>query len=420
MPAKKEVAIIGAGPAGLITGSILKKAGLTITLFEQRECLGGSWAIQPLSRVVDIREGLSGIYSPTYPSLRCNIPKLSMALPGFPFPENYPYYPRHDEVLTHLQNFAKHNRLLPLIRFGCRFLSLEPVSVNSSASNRWKVSTSKGEGEFDAVVFCNGRYFYPMLPELEPLLPFSGRLEHSFSYRGPEAYRNKRVVIMGTGPSGEDLSREISHCAKRVYLCAHPGSRQLHKPVWEPYGAHNNLTRHRELKACEGHTVTLANNEKLNDIDVLILCTGYQPDPVLKNAMPGIRLSGNKNCLSPLYLNLFHPQYPELSVTGMDLASAPFILYHYQAEAIAGYLNGTIKLPSAKRRQFAAEQLELRTSGKIDFSLRRENSLKQLEKLAAMAGIKSRVKEVKQVLAYTKKQRLAYPDDYRDLPWDLN
>ena len=418
MPAKKEVAIIGAGPAGLITGSILKKSGLAITLFEQRECLGGIWAIQPLSRVVDIREGLSGIYSPTYPSLRCNIPKPSMALPDFPFPDDYPYYPHHYEVLAHLQNFAKHNHLLPLIQFDSRFLSLEPVSNDDSNPERWRVKTSQGEAVFDAVVFCNGRYFYPMLPDLEPLLSFSGRLEHSFSYRGPEAYRNKRVAILGTGPSGEDLSREISHCAKRVYLCAHPGSRQLHKPVWEPYGAHNNLTRHRELKACNEHTVILENNEQLNDIDVLILCTGYQPDPVFKNAMSGIHLSGNKNCLSPLYLNLFHPQHPELSATGMDLASAPFILYRYQAEVIAGYLNGNIKLPSATRRQFAAEQLELRTTGRVDFSLRREHSLKRLEKLAAMTGITCQVTEVKQALAYAKKQRLAYPDHYRDLPWE--
>ena len=420
MSANKEVAIIGAGPAGLITGSILKKAGFTITLFEQRSCLGGSWAIQPLSELVDIRDGLSGIYCPTYPSLRCNIPRQTMALPDFPYPDDYPCYPRHYEVLSQLQRFAEHNDLLPYIRFNHRFLALEASSQNDLTDDkprRWHIQTSQDNAEFDAVVFCNSRYYYPKLPELEPLLPFTGRLEHSFSYRGPAAYRNQRIALVGTGPSGEDLSREISHCASRVFLCAHAGSRELHKPIWEPYGANQNLTRHRNVIACNGRTVILENGEKLPDIDVLILCTGYQPDPIFRQALPDIDLSHDKSCMAPLYLNLFHPIYPELSATGMTLGSAPFILYHCQAEVIAGYLKGKIQLPTAQQRQFAAEQAELRSSGRVDFSVRRKVSMKQLDQLANMAGIPSPVKETVEALAISNKKRLKYPDNYRDLPW---
>ncbi|AMO54433.1 hypothetical protein GZ77_22995 [Endozoicomonas montiporae] len=414
MSAYKQVAIIGAGPAGLITGSILKKAGFSISLYEQRECLGGTWAIQPLSTLVDIRDGVSGIYSPIYSSLRCNVPKQIMELPDFPFPDDYPCYPRHNQVFSHLQRFAEHNDLLRHIRFNHRFLALEA----NSQPERWQVQTSQSLSEFDAVIFCNSRYHYPTYPDLEAFMPFTGRLEHSFSYREPEAYLNQRVALMGTGSSGEDLSREISHCASRVYLCAHSGSRELHKPVEGAYGAHNNLTRQSAIVACDGRTVILENGKKLRDIDVLILCTGYQPDPVFRQALPSIGLSGDKNNLAPLYLNLFHPRYPELAVTGMELASAPFILYHCQAKVIAGYLQGKILLPNAIQRQFAAEHLELQSSGRVSFSIRQRRSIAQLGHLAKLAGIKSPAKMVDSTLSINNKQRLRYPDDYRDLPWE--
>lgn len=417
MPAKKEVAIIGAGPAGLITGSILKKSGLAVTIFEQRECLGGTWAIQPLSERVDIRNGLSGIYSPTYPSLRCNEPKQTMALPDYPFPDNFPYYPGHSEVLALLHGFTAHNKLLPLIRFNHRFESLAPVS-GSKPERRWKVKTNQGEAIFDGVVLCNGRFFYPMLPDIEPLQSFCGRLEHSFSYRSPEVYREQRIAVMGTGPSGEDLSREISHCASRVFLCAHPGSREIHKPDWGHYGAHNNITRHQHIVGCDGHTVILSNGERLNNIDVILLCTGYHPDPVLQNALPDTGLSGNQYYITPLYLNLFHPQYPELAVTGMDLVSAPFVLYRYQAEVIARYLTGQIHLPSVAQRQFAAKQQSLRTSGKVNFSLRRKASLKHLGRLATMVGFESPAEKLIKVFAKSRERRRSNPNQYRDIPWE--
>ena len=418
MSANKEVAIIGAGPAGLITGSILKKTDFTVTLFEQRDCLGGSWAIQPLSTLVDIRDGVSGIYSPTYPSLRCNLPKQVMPLPDFPFPDGYPLYARHDDVLSHLHRFAEHQKLLRYIRFNHRFLALDASSTTSSGKRRWQIQTSQGAGEFDAVVFCNSHYSFPKLPDLEPLLPFTGRLEHSFSYRGPEAYRHKRVALMGSGPSGEDLSREISHCASRVYLCAHPESRQLHRPVTGRYGAHNNLTRHRDVVASNDRTVMLEDGEKLENIDVLILCTGFQPDPAFRHALPGTGLSGDQNTIVPLYLNLFHPKYPELTATSMIQCAAPFILYRYQAEAIAGYLKGKIQLPNAQQRQFAAEQSELRQKGRVDFSIRKANSMEHINRLASMAGIPPPTKETLEILAANNKKRLEHPDTYRDLPWE--
>ena len=66
----KNIAIIGAGPAGLIVASELKKHNVRFTIFEQRGCIGGTWALQSLPKIPDCREGLEQIHSATYPLLK--------------------------------------------------------------------------------------------------------------------------------------------------------------------------------------------------------------------------------------------------------------------------------------------------------------------------------------------------------------
>lgn len=45
---------------------------------------------------------------------------------------------------------------------------------------------------------------------------FPGERLHSRDYRDPEAYRGKRVLVVGIGNSGGDIAVEISRCAEMV------------------------------------------------------------------------------------------------------------------------------------------------------------------------------------------------------------
>lgn len=45
---------------------------------------------------------------------------------------------------------------------------------------------------------------------------FKGRVLHSHTYREPDSFRNSRVVILGAGPSGQDIALEIAHIAQMV------------------------------------------------------------------------------------------------------------------------------------------------------------------------------------------------------------
>jgi len=57
---------------------------------------------------------------------------------------------------------------------------------------------------------------------------FKGRYLHSQEYRDPEAFRGKRVLVVGIGNTGGDLSVELSRVAAKVQL--HGGA----KPGWVP------------------------------------------------------------------------------------------------------------------------------------------------------------------------------------------
>lgn len=47
---------------------------------------------------------------------------------------------------------------------------------------------------------------------------FSGFQLHSHHYRKPEPYTDKNVLVIGSGPSGTDLSVELSTVAQNVSL----------------------------------------------------------------------------------------------------------------------------------------------------------------------------------------------------------
>src|SRR6266436_4139176 len=71
---------------------------------------------------------------------------------------------------------------------------------------------------YDAVMLCNGRYSQPKYPDIPGLDSFSGQLIHSHDYREPKPFAGQTVLVLGAGPSGIDISLEVSQTADRVYL----------------------------------------------------------------------------------------------------------------------------------------------------------------------------------------------------------
>lgn len=69
---------------------------------------------------------------------------------------------------------------------------------------------------YDAVMVCNGHYTIPDIPKIQGNEKFRGHQSHSHNYRTPEIYTGKRVLVVGAGPSGIDITKQIATVAKKV------------------------------------------------------------------------------------------------------------------------------------------------------------------------------------------------------------
>lgn len=162
-----------------------------------------------------------------------NIPKETMAYMDYPFPEQYPSFTTHGQVLDYLRDYAKEYRLLPLIKVRCSVLSVRlavtsPHDADGQESgplSKWEVvyreepdceeasSLAPTHTEvFDAVCVANGHYDSPFTPSAEGFEGFRGRSMHAREYDRPdvEAFTGKRVLVVGARYSGSDIARELS------------------------------------------------------------------------------------------------------------------------------------------------------------------------------------------------------------------
>lgn len=63
---------------------------------------------------------------------------------------------------------------------------------------------------------CCSHYHTPLNPRIAGIDTFKGEQLHSHDYRKPDPFEGKSVVVIGAGPSGMDLTLEISSVAKQV------------------------------------------------------------------------------------------------------------------------------------------------------------------------------------------------------------
>src|SRR5438477_12912465 len=90
----RSVAIIGAGPGGLVTARWVKREGFEPVIFEQGERLGGQWT-------GDSR------YSGVWASMRTNTSRLMTAFGDLAHEPQTPIFPTNQAMKAYLQRYAE-------------------------------------------------------------------------------------------------------------------------------------------------------------------------------------------------------------------------------------------------------------------------------------------------------------------------
>jgi glycine/D-amino acid oxidase-like deaminating enzyme len=202
-----QIAIVGAGVAGLATAKVLKEAGHGVTVFDRVQDVGGVWSA-----------------SRRYPGVSTQSTKAQYALSDFPMPKAYPEWPSGAQVQRYFESYAEHNGLMPDMRLGT-----EVVSATQDADGRWTLRTRPVAGgrvttaDFDGLVVANGVFSDPLKPELPGEAEFTeagGRLLSGTALQDAEQVRGEHVVVIGYGKSACDVTVAVSGVAASTDVIA--------------------------------------------------------------------------------------------------------------------------------------------------------------------------------------------------------
>jgi dimethylaniline monooxygenase (N-oxide forming) len=177
-----RVAVIGAGPGGLVAAKEALEVGFDITMFEASDDLGGQWYT-------------TASHSGVWPGMRTNTSRALTAFSDFAVPDTHELHPFAEQIHAYLRAYAETFDVTPRIRFETAVRSLRPG---------WLVN---GE-PFDAVVVASGRFRTPALPP--GLDSFSGTVLHAYDYPGASFFTDRRTLVYGNGVSGHEIASDIA------------------------------------------------------------------------------------------------------------------------------------------------------------------------------------------------------------------
>ncbi|KAF9880603.1 hypothetical protein CkaCkLH20_01645 [Colletotrichum karsti] len=396
----KRVAIVGAGPSGLVAIKECLAAGFSVQCFERGGAVGGQWLYEP-------NPG-PDTHSSIYNGVILNSCRDTTGFSDFPIdPARYPIYYSHELHLRYIKEYAKHFDLEKHVRFRTTVVGCAPTKEGG-----WEVRVRSGDVEdgggeealvFDALICGSGLSSKPRIPDLEGKDRFKGEVLHSHYYRTPTRFEGKKVVIVGLGSTAVDLACEIGPLAKELKVVNKRGAWVLPrfllgKPVeawnsrssatWLPFSvqafAYNKILDHAMGKQPEvlqpSHHIMEQNptvrsdfTEKLQtgvfglhrsnvasftetgvllddgtavDADAVVLCTGYHhadhpylpPGAIASEEAPAPHVDLYKSLVPPRSKNLF--VMGQVEVAG---PAAPII--EAQARYAAAVLGGTVRLP---------------------------------------------------------------------------
>jgi putative flavoprotein involved in K+ transport len=178
-----KVAVVGGGPAGLSVAAVLERAGVPAVVLE-RERIGASWYRH-------------------YDRLHLHTVRWLSHLPGYRFSRQHGRWVSRDGVIRYLERYAEHHRLE--VRTG-----IEVGRVDRAPDgDGWVLDTSEGPIDAPAVVVATGYNRLPHMPDWPGRDGFTGELIHGSSYRNPEPFAGRDVLVVGSGNTGAEIAVDL-------------------------------------------------------------------------------------------------------------------------------------------------------------------------------------------------------------------
>ncbi len=344
---KMRVAVLGAGPSGLAqlrAFDAARRAGQPvpkITCYEKQPDLGGMWNYT-------WRTGLDAYGEPVHGSmyryLWSNGPKECLEFADYSFEEHFgrpiPSYPPRAVLHDYIMGRIEKSGLRSHIKFkhSVQWVEFDENTQKFSVTVRDMVKDHLFTEQYDWVVVATGHFSTPNVPYFEGVEDFQGRVLHAHDFRDACEFTDKNVLLVGSSYSAEDIGTQChKYGAKSVTFSYRSAPMGYDWP--DAFSEKPLLTR------VEGNTAYFKDGSTLDDVDAIVLCTGYQHHfPFLPNDLT-LR---TRNRLYPadIYKGIFWINNPRLVYLGMQDQYYTFNMFDAQAWYARDVMLGKTKLPS--------------------------------------------------------------------------
>ena len=178
------VVIVGGGQGALGLGARLKRLGVPTIIVEKNERPGDSWRKR-------------------YKSLCLHDPVWYDHMPYLMFPDHWPVFSPKDKIGDWLEMYAK---VMELNFWGSTVC--ESASYDEG-KQEWTVHVLRDGQPVTLrpkqLVLATGMASNPSMPKYPGMENFKGEQQHSSQHQGPDAYKDKKVVVIGSNNSAHDI-----------------------------------------------------------------------------------------------------------------------------------------------------------------------------------------------------------------------
>jgi putative flavoprotein involved in K+ transport len=178
------VVILGGGQGGIALGARLRQLGVPTIIIEKNARAGDSWRNR-------------------YKSLCLHDPVWYDHLPYLPFPPNWPVFAPKDKIGDWLEMYTK------IMELNYWSKTTAKSARYDEATKEWTVVVDRDGKELvlrpKQLVLATGMSGKANLPKYPGMEKFKGDQHHSSKHPGPDAYKGKRAVVIGSNNSAHDI-----------------------------------------------------------------------------------------------------------------------------------------------------------------------------------------------------------------------
>jgi thioredoxin reductase len=192
------VLVVGGGQAGLSIAACLTQLQVDTLIVDRERRIGDNWRNRYHALVLHNQVHVNH-------------------LPYMRFPPNWPAYIPKDKLAAWFEAYVESMEL--------NYWTATEFEGGTydEREGRWSVVLQRADGTKREmhprhVVMAKGVSGIPSLPDILTLRSFGGKILHSSEYNDGEAWKGKKVLVIGSGNSGHDIAQDLYSGGAKVTL----------------------------------------------------------------------------------------------------------------------------------------------------------------------------------------------------------